>query len=176
MVEQIRRHDAVVDAIARVARQVGAQVHTEPKRLDRSSKQRPDIQIVFPGRVLLSDVAVTHSLTPSAVDNRKHGATVQQHVKDGKYARVASQMGAELLNVAIETSGSLASGAMRLVEAIGEEGARWSAGTWTSGAIKRHLLSAIAVAVQRGNALAMLSGYSNATRAAAAEQGEAERE
>ena len=68
------------------------------------------------------------------------------------------------------------SGAMRLVEAISEEGARWSAGTWTSAAITRHLLGAIAVAVQRGNALAMLSGYSSATRAAAAGQDETERE
>ena len=83
-------------------------------------------------------------------------------------------MGAELLNVAIETSGSLAQGAMRLVEAIGEEGARWSAGTWTSAAITRHLLSAIAVAVQRGNALAVLSGYSSAARVAWAGDNEAE--
>ena len=53
------------------------------------------------------------------------------------YARVASQIGAELLNVAIDTSGSLAPGAMRLIEAVGEEGAPWRAGTWTSAAIKR---------------------------------------
>ena len=79
-----------------------------------------------------------------------------------------------LLNIAIDTSGSLAPVAMRLVEAIGEGGARWSAGTWTSAAISRHLLSAIAVAVQRGNALAMLSGYSSAARVAEADQTEAE--
>ena len=81
-------------------------------------------------------------------------------------------MGAELLNVAIDTSGSLAPGAMRLIEAIGGEGARRSAGTWTSAAIKRHLLNAIAVAVQRGNALARLSGYSGAARMTAASEGE----
>ena len=128
------------------------------------------MQIVFPGRLLLSDVAVHHSLTPYAVGRSERGAGGKQVVKDAKYARVASQMGAELLNVAVDTSGSLTPGAMRLVEAIGEEGARWSAGTWTSAAIQRHLLSAIAVAVQRGNALAMLSGYSNATRMANANE------
>ena len=118
-------------------------------------------------------MAVTHSLTPSAIGRYERGATRMQLTKDAKYARVASQTGAELLNVAIDTSGSLAPSAMRLIEAIGEEGARWSAGTWTSAAIKRHLLSAIAVAVQRGNALAMLSGYSSAARVAAAGEGEA---
>ena len=50
---------------------------------------------------------------------------------------------------------------------IGEEGERWSAGTWTSSAIERQLLGAIAAAVQRGNALAMLTGYTRATVAAA---------
>ena len=38
---------------------------------------------------------------------------------------------------------------------------------------ERHLLSAIAVAVQRGNALAMLNGYSGAARLAGPGQGEA---
>ena len=99
-------------------------------------------------------------------------STKIQLTKDAKYTRIASRVGAELLNVAIDTSGSLAQGAMRLVEAIGEEGARWSAGTWTSAAIKRHLLSAIAVAVQRGNALTMLCGYCSAVRGAASDEDE----
>ena len=41
------------------------------------------------------------------------------------------------------------------------------AGTWTSSAIERQLLGTIAVAVQRGNALAMLTGYTRATAAVA---------
>jgi hypothetical protein len=47
----------------------------------------------------------------------------------------------------------------RLMQAIGEEGERWSMGTWSRGAIERHLLSAISIAVQRGNALTMLCGF-----------------
>ena len=66
-VELSRRHDAVVDAISRVARQVGAQVRTEVKGLDPHSEKRPDLMLVFPGRMLLTDVAVSHTLTPSAV-------------------------------------------------------------------------------------------------------------
>ena len=46
-----RRHNAVVDEIGQVAWQVGAQVMKEVEGLDPGSNQRPDIRIVFPGRM-----------------------------------------------------------------------------------------------------------------------------
>ena len=61
--ELSRRHNAVVDATARFAWLVGAQVQREVKGLDPNSKRRPDLQIVFPGRMMLADVVVSHSLT-----------------------------------------------------------------------------------------------------------------
>ena len=152
----------MVDAIARVAWMVGAQVQREVKDLDPSSAQRPDLQLVFPGRVLLTDVVISHSLTASNVLSGRSTATDRQRRKNTKYARVASRIGAELLNVSVDACGALASDAARQVEAIGEEGERWSAGTWSSRTVERYLLGAIAVAVQRGNALAMLTGYSRA--------------
>ena len=48
------------------------------------------------------------------------------------------------------------------MHAIGEEGERWSAGTWSSSLIERQLLSSVAIAVQRGNALTMLCGFTRA--------------
>ena len=68
-----------------------------------------------------------------------------------------------MLNLSLETCGGMASDAVRLVKAIGEEGDRWSAGTWSSGQIERLLLGSIAVAVQRGSVLAMLTGFSRMT-------------
>ena len=162
--ELTRRHDAVVDAVCRIARQVGAQVKTEVRGLDPHSNQRPDIMLVFPGRVVLADVSVSHSLTPAQITNGSAAAS-QQSKKNAKYAAVASRLGAELLNLAVDSCGGMALGASRLIEAIAEEGARWSAGTWTESGIQRQLLGAIATAVQRGNGLAMLAGY---TRAAVA--------
>ena len=47
------------------------------------------MQIVFPGRLLLSDVAVMHLLTPSTIGQSRCGATRKQLTKDAKYARVA---------------------------------------------------------------------------------------
>ena len=80
-----------------------------------------------------------------------------------KYASVAARVGAELLNVSVDACGGLASDAVLLVEAIGEEGERWSMGAWKRESVERHLRSAIATAVQRGNAMAMLCGYTRAT-------------
>ena len=57
---------------------------------------------------------------------------------------------------------------MQMIQAVSEEGERWSAGTWNSAAITRHLMGAIATAVQRGNAMALLSGYTRAARIYAA--------
>ena len=59
----------------------------------------------------------------------------------------------------VDSCGGLASDASELVRAIGEEGERWSLGTWNSGSIERQLLGTVAMAVQRGNALAVLSGH-----------------
>lgn len=159
--ELTRRHDAVVDAVCRMARQVGAQVKTEVRGLDPHSNQRPDIMLVFPGRVLLADVSVSHSLTPAQVCNGSAAAS-QQSKKNAKYAAVATRLGAELLNLAVDSCGGMARGAWGLIEAIAEEGARWSAGTWTQSGIQRQLLGTIAAAVQRGNGLAMLAGYTRA--------------
>ena len=62
-------------------------------------------------------------------------------MKNKKYAGVASRIGAELLNVSLNTCGGMASDAVRLVKAIGEEAERFSLGTWTHGDIERQMLS-----------------------------------
>ena len=162
--ELSRRHDAVADAVGRVAWQVGAQVRKEVEGLDLGSKQRPDLEIVLPGRVLLTDVLVSHSLTTSAVAENRSQAMHWQRPKDRKYAGVASRLGAELLNVSVDACGGLAEGA-RLAKAVAEEGERWSAETWGSASIERYLLHAIAVAVQKGNTMAVLVGYTRTTQA-----------
>ena len=155
----------MVDAIARVARLVAAQVKKEVVGLVADSgRQRPDLQIAFPGRMLLTDVSVSSSLTAARMKLNASSASDWQTRKNIKYQSVAAQLGAELLNVCVEACGGMASDAVRLVQAIGEEGARWSQGTWKSADIERQLLGAIAVAVQRGNALMMLSGFTRMMR------------
>jgi hypothetical protein len=49
----------------------------------------------------------------------------RQSGKNKKYASVASRLGAELLNVVVDTSGGMTAGAMGLVGAIGRVRRRW---------------------------------------------------
>ena len=156
--EQSRRHHAVVDAIARVAWLVGGQVAARSDGPESAYQTAPRPAHCVPGAGMLTDVVVSHSLTAHRVAQRGSTAAVKQRQKVSKYARVASRLCAELLNVSVDTCGGLASGAVQLVRAIAEEGERWSAGTWTNARIERQLLGAIAVAVQRGKALTMLAG------------------
>ena len=109
--------------------------------------------IVFPGRMLLVDVVATHSLTSSRIARGQSGAATKQAEKRKKYAGAASSLGSELLSLSVDTGGGMATDAVSLVEAIGEEGERCTAGTWSSSRIKRMLLGSIAVALQRGNAM-----------------------
>ena len=120
--ELTRRHHAVLNAIGRVAWMVGTRVRKEVKCLDPSSAQRPDLQIVFPGWMLLTDVVISHSLTTSNILSGRSTANDRQRRKNEKYAGMASLIGAELLNVSIDTCGGMASDSVRLMEAIGEEG------------------------------------------------------
>ena len=64
-------------------------------------------------------------------------STFWQSTKNRKYAGVAYHLGAELMNVCVETCGGLATDAVRLVRAIAEEGARWSIGGRSSSSIER---------------------------------------
>ena len=73
------------------------------------------MELAFPGRLLLSDVVVSHSLTASAVDHGKSTALIWQTLKNRKYAGVASRLGAEMLNMSVDACGGMASDALRLV-------------------------------------------------------------
>ena len=123
--------------------------------------QRPDLQIAFSGRLLLTDVVISHLLTAARIERGKSRVVEPQGKKNRKYAAVASRIGAELLNVSVDSCGRMATDATRLIT-IGEEGESLSMGTWSCGEIARQLMGAIATAIQRGNALAMLTGYTRA--------------
>ena len=106
----------MVDAIARVAWIVGAQVKREVKGLSRGSAQRPNLQIVLPGQMLLTDVTMSHSMAVSNVVSGLSTATQRKTRKNTKYGLVAARVGAELLNLFIDTCRGMAGDAPKLVE------------------------------------------------------------
>jgi hypothetical protein len=151
------RHNEVADVLQHTALLLGAQAKREVQGIDRKSKVRPDLQIFFPGRMLLTDVVVSHPITASRIRQRGSSTKAAQLEKRTKYSNVSAQLGAELLPFSVGTYGGLADDAMKLVQALGEEGEE-TMGAWTKEEIVRYTLSVIAVTIQRGNARVMLAG------------------
>ena len=73
----------------------------EPVGLDVEDGRRPDLQIVFPGEHILTDVVVSHPLAPSHIE-RAAGASARiakywQETKRNKYTKTAANCEARLL-------------------------------------------------------------------------------
>ena len=83
----------------------------------------------------------------------------------------ADQNHAELLPFSVETYGGMAPDAIKLLSAMGDMGEE-QLGMWPRHVVIRHLIGSVATAVQRGNAVTWLSGYSRALAAWAQERKE----
>ena len=143
---------------------LGAQARREVKGLADKSKVQPDLQIFFPGRMLLTDVVVSHPITASRVQRQASSTTIAQYGKRTKYSNLAARLGAELLPFSVATYGGLADDAMKLLQAMGEEGEE-TMGAWTKEEIFRYTLSMTAATIQRGNARVMLAGRMQSLKA-----------
>jgi hypothetical protein len=160
------RHDEVVNALYRSALLMGIQAVREPTGLHSSDGICPDLQLVLPGRMIISDVCVVHPLAPSRVRKRTSWTTTgtareYQRKKLRKYSKTAAQHHAELLPFSVETYGGMAPDAIKLLSAMGSMGEE-QLGMWPRHVVIRHLMGSVATSVQRGNAVAWLSGYSRA--------------
>jgi len=140
------RHNEIADVLQRTALLLGAQARREVKGLADKSNVRPDLQIFFPGRMLLTDVVVSHPMTAFRVQRQVLSTTSAQYGKQTKYSKMASQLGAELLPFSVATYGGLADDAMKHVQAMGEEGEE-TMGAWSKEEIVRYTLSVTATYV-----------------------------
>jgi Reverse transcriptase (RNA-dependent DNA polymerase) len=160
------RHDEVVNVLYRSALLMGIQAAREPAGLHSTDGRCPDLLLVLPGRSIISDVCITHPLAPSKVKSRVSWTTTGaarnlQHKKRTRYMETAVQNNAELLPFSVETYGGMAPDAIKLLSAMGDMGEE-QLGMWPRHVVIRHLIGSVATAVQRGNAVAWLSGYSRA--------------
>jgi hypothetical protein len=164
--EQTRRHDEVVQALYRTALVLGVQVACEPAGLHTEDGKRPDLQLVLPGRHILTDVAVCHVLSAGALKSQHALRTtgVARHretLKRQKYSETTKQQRAEMLPFVVETCGAMAPDAIRLLQIMGEAGQEHLA-MWPKHEVIRHLVGSVAIAVQRGVAMTYLAGYEGA--------------
>jgi hypothetical protein len=92
------RHNAVVDALYRAVLTLGGQAAREPVGLHFEDNRRPDIQIVFPGKHVLTDVTVAHPLAPGYTRTSVQKPSLHaQRRKRFRYAATAAHHHAQLL-------------------------------------------------------------------------------
>jgi hypothetical protein len=111
----------------------------------------------FPGQYVITDVVVSHALSPGYINNRLAFRTLavakhREQRKHSKYDQTAKRLGGKLLPFAVETCGGLGPDAQRLLEVIGEAGEEHLS-MWTKETTTRHLQDTVAVAIQRGGAM-----------------------
>jgi hypothetical protein len=160
------RHNTVMKALYSHAILAGGAATLEPHGLSPAGRLRPDMQILFPGQHILTDVVISHPLCPSHLARASTGscrvADNEAFKKSDKYAEVTQyQEGARFVPFAIETTGGMGKDARALVEQI-SLACRDHLTLQTHASIARGLRAAIAIAVQRGNGLAMQAGRSRA--------------
>jgi hypothetical protein len=167
--EAVTRHHAVKDALYRAVLLTGGQAMREVKGLDAQNRLRPDLQIVYPGRHVITDVAVVHSLGAYARARPEHPTLA---AKDGagakrrKYAAIASRHDAELIPFVVETCGGLGPDAIALLDVISGAAAEHLS-LWSREDVATDLLHSVAIAVQKGNAMTILGAHAAALLRAA---------
>lgn len=159
------RHDAVVHALYLHANHSGAAACKEPQGLSTEDGRRPDLQIALPGAHLLTDVVVSHPLAPSHVaDAAVDHLAIAAAAADGKatkYKDVASTQMAEFIPFSVETTGGIGADAARLIDLL-SLASRDYLTLPSHHPFANSILSSVAIAIQRGNALAIQAGYSRA--------------
>jgi hypothetical protein len=163
------RHDGVGHALYRCALLMGIRAQLEPTGLDPNSDLRPDVLLTLPGRQILTDVAIAHPLAPGAVraeeSLRKLGRARRLEAKKRrKYRQLSSMRHYEQLPFIVETCGGAGPSADVLIKTMADASVEHLA-MWSKDAVIRELVSSVAIAVQRGGALAYLDGYEKTLRA-----------
>jgi hypothetical protein len=91
-------------------------------------------------------------------------ARVVESVKRRKYLKMKTRHQMELIPFVVETYGGVGPAAVKLLKAMAAAGEEHLA-MWPKKNIIRHVLESVAIAVQRGTAMAYLEGYDRALTA-----------
>ena len=158
-----RRHHAVNHALCETAWTLGGQADMEVQGLLPGSRLRPDLRLVFHGDYLLSDVMINHPLAPSYQSRVAGGrpmtvARASASNKRQKYERMQRHVGATFIPFVADSYGGLSEDALQLVGRMADA-AQLHMQMWQREQIVRHIVSNVAVAIQRENAATVLAGH-----------------
>jgi len=152
------RHNDVVHIVAATTRSLGAFAHIEPSRID-NARIRPDLLLRIGRRRIMVDVAVVHPGAPSrlrAAQRSLGTALQQQRIKHARYDRLARTEHSIFLPFIVETFGATAPEARSVMREIASFAGRLIPSQTRHATLVR-LMTQISVAVQRGNAQAVLA-------------------
>jgi len=158
------RHNLLNDGILRALQSAGVQAVREPPGLDRGGGKRPDGATLIPwarGRCLLWDATCPDTLAPSHLQGSStvpgSAAAAAEAKKATKYAPLA--MAHEFVPVAIETMGTWGARGLAFINEVGRRIAEQTCDPRSTAFLKQRL----SLAVQRGNAAAVLGTLSGDT-------------
>jgi hypothetical protein len=134
----------------------------EPRQLDRSSNCHPDIDAVMGARRTLVDATICHPAAPSYVRLGVGLAALgtarrREQEKHRKYDAMAARLNTRFCAFAVKTYGAFGAEAQQFCKDVASF-ATLSCTTWPWKTIQRGMVNAIAMAVQQGNAVAVMRG------------------
>ena len=155
------RHNTIVQTLYHHTIHAGGAAVKEPRHLSTETRKRPDLQIVLPNRHILTDVVVTHPLAPSYfratgkehLIKAKHAAAA----KCRKYAEVADSQQADFIPFSIESTGGIGKEAADLIDQLCTA-SRDFLSLPSHHPFAHDVFSSVAIAIQRGNAFALIAG------------------
>ena len=157
----IRRHNDVVEILAKYIRRAGGTADVEPPSFDKDSNKRVDIDVFLGSLHLHIDVLITH---PTAKTNHRHGmrelgaAIHGENLKIRKHKATADMVGATFVPYVVETFGGVAPQAHSLNRKIAGFAEEHSV------LVKKEdfsmmIVAEVAAAVQYGNLRLTTKGY-----------------
>ena len=160
------RHDNIVRILAKFFRSVDAVVRIEP-RMVGFKRLIPDLEIMFPDRSLLIDVAIAHpsspsrnSLTPLAAANSA------ETTKVGKYGALAAARATPFFPFILESFGAYGKQAREVLHIL-RTSATNAVRPIHAPSFLNSVTNSLSVALQKGNSLVYKRGAVDAKNAAA---------
>jgi len=159
------RHDGTVQVLISHARPYADYACREPSNLSSDNDERPDGHIITPRHNIITDVVIANPLCPthrgSAASTPLATAKKGEAYKRHKYARLAKDHHAKFIPFSAEATGGLGRGAHRVIRCIVQ--ASQDRQSYVPPAqVSRQLRWAIAIAIQKGNAMTIRSGWMRA--------------
>jgi hypothetical protein len=156
------RHDGTVQVLINHARPHADYACREPSNMSSDNDERPDGHIITPRDNIITDVVIANPLCPthrgSAALTPLATAKKGEAYKTHKYARLAKDHHAKFIPFSAEATGGLGRGAHKVIKSIVQ--ASQDRQSYVPAAqVRRQLRWAIAIAIQKGNAMTIRSGW-----------------